>query len=203
LGLFKDHKEALKRAELVRDIELDLYWRRAAYFWAFSAAAFAGYFALASAETPNSSLLAIASCLGTIFSWVWYLANRGGKYWQLNWEQHIDLLEDEMRGPIYKMNLHAAPGNWWKPLSGYPWSVSRLNHMLSLFVTTVWFVVAAGAAKDAGIGVHGHLTITSLVVLISLIAFVALPFAGMRRPHDDPKSIAFDLREYEHGDTQK
>jgi hypothetical protein len=36
-------KEALKYAHDIRKFEIDLYWRRAAYFWTFIGAAFAAY----------------------------------------------------------------------------------------------------------------------------------------------------------------
>jgi hypothetical protein len=39
-------KQALKQALDIRKFEIDLYWKRAIYFWTLIAAAFAGYFAL-------------------------------------------------------------------------------------------------------------------------------------------------------------
>jgi tRNA A-37 threonylcarbamoyl transferase component Bud32 len=36
-------KEALKQALDIRKFEIDLYWKRATYFWAFIAVSFAGY----------------------------------------------------------------------------------------------------------------------------------------------------------------
>ena len=64
LNEFEKKNCSLERADRVRDIELDLYWRRATYFWAFNAGAFAGYFALrASSPIPYDSLI-IVSCLG-------------------------------------------------------------------------------------------------------------------------------------------
>ena len=37
----------------IRKFEIDLYWKRAAYFWAFIAATFAGYFALLGSNVGN------------------------------------------------------------------------------------------------------------------------------------------------------
>ncbi|MEQ9567909.1 MAG: hypothetical protein RLN85_19225, partial [Pseudomonadales bacterium] len=49
-AVFKDFNkaEALKYALDIRKFEIDLYWKRAAYFWSLIAATFAGFFALAS-----------------------------------------------------------------------------------------------------------------------------------------------------------
>ncbi|QNR65148.1 hypothetical protein IAQ67_14620 [Paenibacillus peoriae] len=41
-------KKALEMALDIRKFEIDLYWKRATYFWAFIAATFAGYFLLIS-----------------------------------------------------------------------------------------------------------------------------------------------------------
>lgn len=38
--------KALEQAHDIRKFEIDLYWKRAAYFWTFIAATFAGYFLL-------------------------------------------------------------------------------------------------------------------------------------------------------------
>lgn len=198
LELVEEPAAALARAEIVRDLELDLYWRRAAYFWAFSAAAFAGYFGLASATEAKSELLVVASCLGTVFSWAWYLANRGGKYWQTNWEQHIDVLEDIANRPIYKMNLHVAGRARWNPLAAYPWSVSKLNLLLSLFVAIVWGVVAYDAAVGAGIGFQGRPTSASCVVLLSVVAILLMPRVCEKQAQVKPRKFEFDLREFGH-----
>ena len=197
LKLFRDPSAALHRAEIVRDVELDLYWRRAAYFWAFSAAAFAGYFALATTEKPKPELLAMVACLGTAFSWVWYLANRGGKYWQNSWEQQIDLLEGAFTRPLYKANLHVAPWLKWSPLAGYPWSVSRLNHLLSLFITIAWSVIAVFASVEAGIGFRGRPTSASLVAALTVLFVILSPIFGRRGPTETTREVDFDIREYE------
>ena len=122
----------------IRKFEIDLYWKRATYFWAFIGAAFAGYaltYKTAADHEPWLSILFAA--LGLVFSFAWYLVNRGSKFWQNNWERHVDLLEDMTLGPLYKViAVDASEGN---PLtSSGQFSVSKINQILSVFVTFVW-----------------------------------------------------------------
>ena len=124
---------ALEQAWKNRDFEIEMYWKRATYFWAFIAATFAGYLAVLSAvklsvDFPQAELVLV--CLGLIFSWAWYLANLGSKKWQENWEHHIDMLEDKITGPIYKTVLNQKS-----------FSVSRINIKVSFAVFLIWGIL--------------------------------------------------------------
>src|SRR5438270_6344032 len=104
-------EKALEHALDIRKFEIGLYWQRAAYFWALIAAAFAGYFAILSADhlEDKEYLAYIVGCIGLLFTWAWFLVNRGSKYWQENWENHVDMLENAVTGPLYKTVLHRPP----------------------------------------------------------------------------------------------
>ena len=103
--------EAFRLAHDIRKFEIELYWKRAAYFWTFIAAALAGYFVLQQRGTGDSFDSAyIVTCLGFTFSLAWYLVNRGSKSWQRNWEAQVDLLEDEITGPLYKSEINRFTG---------------------------------------------------------------------------------------------
>jgi len=142
--------EALKYAHDIRKFEIDLYWRRAAYFWTFIAAAFGAFFLLEKTGTPQTESRFLVACVGLVFSVAWSLANRGSKYWQDNWEQHVDLLENEVTGPLYKMNAKRPDGvTRWSLLEAYPFSVSRINQVLSLFVIGIWTIMVLMAASAA------------------------------------------------------
>lgn len=142
------HAAALAFAVDVRKFEIELYWKRAAYFWAFSALAFGAYVAaLGSKDLRNKpEVLLLVSCLGLVFATAWYLVNRASKYWQLNWEMHVDLLEDDHLGPIYKTVLHDSP-SIWSIAGAYPFSVSKINQLLSLFVVSIFAVLLAHTLK--------------------------------------------------------
>jgi hypothetical protein len=139
-------KAALELALDIRKFEIGLYWQRAAYFWALIAVAFAGYFAIMGADKlPEKEYLAyIVSCIGLLFTWAWFLVNRGSKYWQENWENHVDMLEDETVGPLYKTILHRPEkkGDILRhPLSPLAISVSKINLLVSIFTLCIWVVL--------------------------------------------------------------
>ncbi len=142
-------KEALERALDIRKFEIDLYWKRAAYFWAFIGATFAGYLGVqASSSEYKQDLAVILSCLGVVFSFAWFLVNRGSKYWQENWEKHVDVLEDKVHGPLYKVVLSRNVDDFNRREKVKDWitgpsaiSVSKVNQLISLYVFLVWVVL--------------------------------------------------------------
>lgn len=132
-------QDALKEARGNRKFEIELYWKRAGYFWLFIAAAFGGYASLRDHQVIAFTI----ACSGFLFSLAWYFVNRGSKYWQGNWELHVDLLEDDVSGPIYKTVVQRSKCNFCEFDGPYPFSVSKINQLLSLFVTIVWLVPLA------------------------------------------------------------
>lgn len=134
--------KALDLALDIRKFEIELYWKRATYFWAFIAAALAGYSVVykAGESNPNAWLSLLFCSLGLMFSTAWYLVNRGSKFWQNNWERHVDLLEDQVVGPLYKTIARGVGEK--NPLTApAQYSVSKINQMLSLFVVFVWLIL--------------------------------------------------------------
>jgi hypothetical protein len=136
-------QQALEKALEIRKFEIDLYWKRTTYFWAFIAIAYAGYFALYAADKisfaeKHEALLLLAS-IGMIFSFAWFLANKGSKFWQENWEKHVDMLEHLVYGPLYKTTLDNRQFSPLHITLPFQYSVSKINQILSLFVTFVWF----------------------------------------------------------------
>ena len=135
---------ALAYALDIRKFEIELYWKRATYFWAFIAAAFAGYALTHKTSDPDPWLSMLFSALGLIFSFAWYLVNRGSKFWQSNWERHVDLLEDITLGPLYKVVAVTADNSAGNPLtSPAQFSVSKVNQLLSVFVAAIWLLLFA------------------------------------------------------------
>ncbi|WP_444899867.1 hypothetical protein ACJJIX_04140 [Microbulbifer sp. VAAC004] len=150
-------KKALEHALDIRKFEIELYWKRATYFWTFIGAIFAGYIAIqASKSDLKQDLAVILSCLGFVFSIAWFCVNRGSKQWQENWEKHVDSLEDSVTGPLYKVVLTRRKTKPWKTLikerksqdwkekchhlvtGPSPLSVSKINQIISLYVSAIW-----------------------------------------------------------------
>lgn len=146
---FKNKEEyALERALDTRKFEIDLYWKRATYFWTFIGATFAGFFvAYASTSTYRRDLLVILCCIGMVFSFAWFCVNKGSKYWQENWEKHVDLLEDHKLGPLFKVvlsrNDKMSSIEEVKNIITGPQalSVSKINQLISLFITLLWIAM--------------------------------------------------------------
>ncbi len=141
-------KTTLERALDSRKFEIDMYWKRATYFWAFIAAAFAGYVVVQSRTDSESQFLGfLIACVGLVLSFGWLLANRGSKQWQENWENHVDLLEDNEIGPLFKTNMRRQrPREWldWVDLfvtGPSRHSVSKINQLISLYIFAMWILL--------------------------------------------------------------
>jgi hypothetical protein len=142
-------EEAFRQAVDIRKFEIDLYWKRATYFWTFIGAVFAGFAAVQAigAESTKIALSVVTSCLGLVFAFSWLCVNRGSKRWQENWEFHTDLLEDRVVGPLYKIAIHHVPPTGLKgvlvqgAIGSGSFSVTRINQIISLYVTVVWVIL--------------------------------------------------------------
>ncbi|MBI9113038.1 hypothetical protein [Maridesulfovibrio ferrireducens] len=139
---FKKISKALDTALDIRKFEIELYWKRATYFWAFIAVLFAGYY-----QVDDYLLKIILTCSGFLFSVAWFLVNKGSKYWQNNWERHVDALEDMVIGPLYKTILEdKGKGNCFTGAAAY--SVTKINQILSGSVVFFWFILLIKTILD-------------------------------------------------------
>ena len=138
----QQRSEAYNFACETRKFEIELYWKRATYFWGFLIVTFAGY-GVALREFGFGHIYTfVIALIGITFSLAWYFANRGSKFWQKNWEHHIAMLEDEFAGPIYKNPIETKPFRFFKLMGAYPISISRLNQAISLYISVIWFMLA-------------------------------------------------------------
>ncbi|WP_371194201.1 hypothetical protein [Glaciecola sp. SC05] len=139
-------KDALAHALDIRKFEIELYWKRATYFWTFIGATLAGFVAVQSFEgVPRQDMSVILSCLGLMFSFSWVLVNRGSKFWQENWEKHVDMLENKTTGPLYKIVLSRNSNTKKDDLFSHvisgasEVSVSKINQIVSVYIFTLWW----------------------------------------------------------------
>lgn len=153
---------AFEKAHEIRKLEIDLYWKRTAYFWTLIAALFAGYFLFASKTFDTSSkhnniYLTFISMTGYVFSLGWFLVNKGSKFWQENWEFHIDKLEDNITGPLYKTVLFRKDSESKKKtpidrvFSPGSFSVSKINQFIAAYTVFLWvalMITSIGFTSD-------------------------------------------------------
>lgn len=137
----KKLENAFKTALDTRKFEIELYWKRTTYFWAFIAFFFSMYIIALNSDSINKHkhITILISLIGYLFSLGWYFVNRGSKYWQENWERHVANLEGGIQGDLFKMLKMPEKNLITRPLKEYPFSVSKVNQFLSLIMSIIWF----------------------------------------------------------------
>ncbi len=135
-------KAVRKLAHDIRQFEIELYWKRATYFWAFQLIAFTMLGLLfRDGKVEHLGLLLIPAPIGVITALAGYLTARGSKFWQENWEAHVDLLEDETKERLTHVILCKRHQQF---------SVSRINQRLLGYLASGWFgVLIVGAFPKA------------------------------------------------------
>ena len=162
-------KLAFEKAWDARKFEIELYWKRATYFWAFIATTFIGYFALINStiyrqpDAHDHAEVYFVICIGFVLSCAWFFINRGSKAWQRHWEVHVDLLEDKVVGPLYK-TVYAKK----------TYSVSKINEIVSMVFVGIWILLGAKYLLDQDLLHFNPRHINWLVVVSSLFAIAAI-----------------------------
>lgn len=194
----KKAKRAFEKAWEIRNFEIELYWKRATYFWAFIASTFAGYFALVNSDNYlkpdkyNHVDVYFLICIGFILSIAWLLTNKGSKAWQRQWEVHVDLLEDKFTGPLYK-TVH--------PTETY--SVSKINEIVSIVFTMIWFLLGVKYLVEqdlinASLNINWFVLLPTIGVLFSLLAM----FCGHGRGRFTDRKVTMSSRSVSYQDLK-
>ncbi|WP_429120823.1 hypothetical protein [Aeromonas veronii] len=191
-------QSAFTQAADIRKFEIELYWKRATYFWALIAVAFAGYFSVSSADIDIGKylFLTIISSAGFVFTFAWFSANKGSKYWQENWENHLDLLEDSVTGPLYKSYLQRpSPEDWCEKYITGPrrYSVSKINQWVAVFTLFIWGVLIFFSLYMYGVSCLIGLVMHILIPVAAIILCCMMIAKG--RTYADPHNPEFRLRE--------
>lgn len=199
-------EKALNTAHDIRKFEIQLFWSRGIYYWGFIVASFTAYFAVLNKLLPNENLdllceLAKLSCFSKIvllfmsliclfFCTAWILVNKGSKFWQKNWEAHIDQLEDEITGKMYKAILNTKSKEFdWCPLSwkAYDYSVTKITTLSSIFLAFVSLVLVIFhcCLLFCGCRKINVVALLSGVVVVLFIFFIAKLFCGTGNTHKE------------------
>ncbi len=135
--LLKIDFEKLHKCYYFRDFEIEMYWKRAQYFWGFLAVIYAGYFLLLTYKEIPVKYKLLTAAIGVLMSFAWYLVNRGSKRWQEHWEKMIDKYEDKTNFIVYKDKTNVETGI----IKAGKFSVSKVNIMVSLIIFISWIYI--------------------------------------------------------------
>lgn len=192
---------AYKTASEIRQFEIGLFWRRATFFWAFIAAIYTAYFNVLVKIYPCGRMeqppyqhgkipLLILSGLGLFFCFSWLLSSKGSKHWQENWENHLDLLEDEVTGPLYKIYEAGKSYSESRLTIAAGWVMTICSYSLLMFEFSC-FVQNCLAKK--GLLSFFVVLCFALLVVILLSIFSML----MRGNQASSGTVEFQIKEYE------
>jgi hypothetical protein len=173
--------KAYEKAWDARKFEIDNYWKRTTYFWAFQITSFTAYLAVLNSSFYNSTpsknpeiLFSIIS-IGFITAMSWALINIGSKFWQRHWEKYIDILEDRVTGPLYKtVYTHKMTKTF---------SVSKINEMISRFFIMIWFILGIKYFQNhlSFKGTLNDIALIEVIIIIVTILFTYAMFNGYGR----------------------
>jgi hypothetical protein len=186
--------KALSQALDIRKFEIELYWKRATYFWTLIGVSFAGL-GLTYGEEASGIFPTAISCIDFVFSLGWSLVIKGSKQWQENWENHVEMLENAVHGPLYKTVLRRPKPEGFRAVSKQiltgpaPFSVSSINQIISYFVCFVWLIFLCGTLE---IGQPYFSWSKALLVALSVAACALFFVVG--RTHLESHSNRADTR---------
>lgn len=169
---FETKKKMLRRADEIRKFEIGLYWRRATYFWTLIGAAFVAFFAIQAVDGLGNQKKQVFSFivanLGFVFSIGWFFVNRGSKFWQENWETHVDRLEKSVNEDLYRLVVYSRTDRDCWLTDAAPYSVSKINQMTSVYVTVLW----AGLGLWSFVQLRAQTICPGTILVIFIVATV-------------------------------
>lgn len=179
-----------KQAWQAKNFEIDNYWKRTNYFWAFQVAAFAGYFSVlgSTAYLRNPHILYFVTCIGFVTAMAWTFINRGSKTWQRHWEIHVDMLENEVTGPLYKVVTEKKT-----------FSVSKINDIVSRFIACIWLILIVNYLfEHTKIYYSGFMNIDFQILICSICAlyFLGAMYWGFGRGRFGKRDVKFYRRKF-------
>lgn len=120
-----------------RKLEIELVWKRTNFFWLTNAAAFVAFYNVI--KYPSYAI--VMSNVGLFWSVCWTLANRGGKFWQRNWELWTYEYEKKTlpkgEPPVFRGSHDESLLPWW----AHRFSVTKVLIACSDYMVVVWFFI--------------------------------------------------------------
>lgn len=176
---------ALKESQDIRKFEIDLYWKRTGFFWAFITVVYTALFAVLCKYVDCSikfsffvPVISALSGMGFFFSVAWHMVNKGSKFWQKNWENHVSLLEKSEIGPLYDVFLNPkTTGNRWNPTKEFDFSVTKVNMWASFIMIVCSFFGCFGCNYFLWNKTDKKLFIILPCVVIGILIFLLVKFS--------------------------
>lgn len=171
----------------VRKFEIELYWKRAGYFWLLLAALATSLGVIATSGTEQvlgaarrETVSLFISCAGTVLSICWAIVNRASKVWQRNWELQVDVLEDKVIGPLYKTVMYKG-GKGQYPIH---FSISDANFWISIYFVLLFF---SCVIYFSGIGRYQDFHLVKCAIVSLNVLFVCWLLAKSRTMQNSGK----------------
>lgn len=183
-----DIEKTYNKAWEAKNFEIEHYWKRANYFWAFQVAAFAGYFSVLNSKnyTTNPEILFFVICIGIITSFAWTFTNKGSKVWQRHWEIHVDMLENDITGPLYK--IVTSPKTY---------SVSKINETVSSFIVSTWIIMLIKYYKDnLTVDFSKPFATLEILSIVATLYFLSAMHFGYGRGRFGDRKVKFFKRKF-------
>ena len=139
-------RAALKRAHEIRQFEISLYWKRSLFFWGFVLTLFGVLGLMLTAKKPTlltDFMPVVIAPLGFFTTCAWYYVEKGSKAWMANWELHIDYLEDDITGQLYKTRL------WLAGKKDNFFSASKITQTVIFAFGIFWFLTSVFVTLNA------------------------------------------------------
>ena len=173
---------ALDRAHDLRKLELEFYWQRSTYSWALQGAAFAALALVFKDGTlAKPALLLPVTVFGAVTSFAARLTASGSKFWQENWEHHVDLLEDKVDGRLTQTVVVSKKIGF---------SVSKINQRLltifffgwiSIFALVAAVVVCPPVSKISPTAIPWiEVSLASVALILGLVTLGFQTVTGLR-----------------------
>lgn len=184
------NSNAYKAASDIRKFEIDKYWQRTLYFWGFISAIYIAYFNVLKEFCSHGSIpLLVLSALGLFFCFSWFLASKGSKHWQENWENHLDMLENDITGPLYKTYK-----------AGDSYSVSQINIMAGIILSLCaygLFMFECANFVNYILKLKGLLAVCISALFMIVIAVALFVYSqNVKGNVKNSGSIEFDFKKY-------
>lgn len=196
---------AYNQASEIRKFEIELFWKRATFFWAFIVAIYTAYYHVLTVIYKSESTtcvtyqhgklpLVLLAGLGLFFCVSWLLSSYGSKHWQENWENHLMLLEDNVTGPLHKTYEHGKAFSESKIVIAAGWVVSVCSY--GLFVYEVAQLLQCKLEQTKGIDPFVITLVIAILVFVMLFAYAQI----VRGTTDNTGEIKFQIQEFEEDD---